>query len=94
MFNVARNASLRLGVSIWRWEEELEEEVRLPASMEARNLVEGAASMGVKSLEKEAVSMVARLLARNRAVRVVVEADMIADREARLEVAGMRLREE
>lgn len=49
--------------------------------------------MKVRSLEKEAASMVARLLARNRAVRVV-EVDMIADRGARLEVAGMRLQEE
>lgn len=71
---------------IWRWEEE----VRLPA----RSLAEGAVSMKVRSLEKEAVSMVARLLARNRAVRVVVKVDMIADRGARLEVAGMRLQEE
>lgn len=47
--------------------------VRLLASMEAKSLVEAAANM------------VARPLARIRAVRVAVEADMIADREARLE---------
>lgn len=42
--------------------------------------------MEARSLAEEAASTAARLLANSRAVRaVVVEADMTADREARLE---------